>query len=629
VARRSTFLSEGVSYVVFQMSAALCAGLVGTLFQSASPEKDVFKAVMLKTGYTSSAAVFELVFTCVLAYVYLAVSTAKPPTSQVAKQNFYFGLATASCQTAGTFACWNVVPVALSPAISTSVIAMGVLCTPGTSDARYNVCGYLALATLVELLGGLVAAYVFSFTHPKEKSPDAPIDAAKLVCEFWGTFVLVFTVGCCVMTSGPPAYTALAIGSVLMAMIYATGPVSGGNLNPAVSFALGLSGDMKWFQVIRYWIAQILGGVSAGFLASVLCAPHFAHVAPVEPFSWTYSLLAEVVYTCMLCFVVLNCAASKRNNPASDGNQFFALAIGFVILAGGYAVGGVSGAAFNPAVAIGLDVRHFGWPWSYLWALAELSGGLVAAALYVVVRPDERLGEAAFETYVPKLRTKLVCEFLGVFVLVFTVTMNVSLASPAVALSAAAALMCMIYSLGGVSGGHFNPAVTLAVVTSGRGKCSPQDGCCYVAAQLLGGVVAGGLAALFKTGTDSATQLVLSPGKGYNLMEAGLAEMFFTFVLAYVVLAVATTTPPKFSLTRQNFQFALAIGSCVTAGGFAVGAMSGGELNPAVALGITVNSAPKSLSNFAALGMWELAGGLAASGVFRMTHPTEFAAAAK
>merc|ERR550514_2071513 len=64
----------------------------------------------------------------------------------------------------------------------------------------------------------------------------------------------------------------------------------------------------------------------------------------------------------------------------------------------------------------------------------------------------------------------------------------------------------------------------------------------------------------------------------------------FTFVLAYIVLSVATVTPPQ-QRTTQNFQFALCIGSCVTVGGFAIGAMSGGSLNPAVSWGLSTAAA--------------------------------------
>merc|ERR1719172_455079 len=99
----------------------------------------------------------------------------------------------------------------------------------------------------------------------------------------------------------------------------------------------------------------------------------------------------------MLCFVVLNCAASTRNNPPDNGNQFFGLAIGFVIVAGGYAVGGISGGAFNPAVAFGIDISHGGFSkigYCFMYAGFEFAGAIAAAAAFRSVRPGEFGNEA-------------------------------------------------------------------------------------------------------------------------------------------------------------------------------------------------------------------------------------------
>merc|ERR1719420_1635743 len=109
-----------------------------------------------------------------------------------------------------------------------------------------------------------------------------------------------------------------------------------------------------------YTAVQVLGGICAGFSYFALFKNVF-NLAPGAGFGWWEAMLVEVLYTFMLCFVVLNVAATK----ATSGNQYYGLAIGFVIVAGGYAGGGVSGGAFNPAVAFGIDVasamKGFGW----------------------------------------------------------------------------------------------------------------------------------------------------------------------------------------------------------------------------------------------------------------------------
>merc|ERR1719343_95312 len=181
--------------------------------------------------------------------------------------------------------------------------------------------------------------------------------------------------------------------------------------------------------------------------------------------------------------------------------------------------------------------------------------------------------------------------------------------------------MCMIYSLGNVSGGHFNPAVTLGVVSSGRGVCARSDGALYVASQLCGGLTAGLLYAAFHAaGPNKDVTFGLAPGKGFGRSAAGAAELLFTSVLTYVVLTCATTATPPSWITKQNNYFAVAIGS-----------VSGGELNPAVSLGMTVANAvhhgtapPPSAANFLLFSAFELAGGLIAAVAFRLTHAAEY-----
>merc|ERR1719388_234331 len=285
------------------------------------------------------------------------------------------------------------------------------------------------------------------------------IASARYIAEFVGTYLLVFTVGCNVL-SGSPAWAATSIACVLMVSIYALAGVSGAHFNPAVSVSLGLSNKLSWSQVGIYCAVQIVAGIVAGLSYGALFFKVF-NLEPQADFGWWEAMLAEVLYTFMLCFVVLNVATTRKN----EGNQFFGLAIGFVIIAGGYAAGGISGGAFNPAVAFGIDVSSagLGFGWSFAYTAYEFLGAAIAAGMFRVVRPDEFGGKSEYS-----LGTKLVSEFLGTFFLVLTVGLNVLGKSPAPVWSIAASLMCMIYALGNCSGAHFNPAVTLAILASGR-----------------------------------------------------------------------------------------------------------------------------------------------------------------
>merc|ERR1719231_2097416 len=402
----------------------------------------------------------------------------------------------------------------------------------------------------------------------------AASDMAKYVSEFVGTYLLIFTVGCNVLSCSP-VWGGTSIGCVLMVAIYALGGVSGANFNPAVSLALGISNKLEWKEVGIYMAVQVVAGICAALSYGALFMKVF-NLAPQPGFGWWEAGLAEFLYTFMLCFVVLNCAASKKNKEAAPGvdQQFYGIAIGFVIIAGAYGAGAISGGCFNPAVAIGIDVSSagLGFGWSAAYTGYELLGAAVAAGLFRVVRPDNFGGSADYE-----LTPRLVSEFLGTFFLVLTVGLNVLASSPAPVWSIAASLMCMIYALGNCSGAHFNPAVTLAIILAGRDKCKPSEGAAYMGAQVLGGVCASYTYAAMHHGKT----FPLAPGKGFNFGHAAAAEIVATFTLCFVVLSVATVEKPL-----SQF-FGLAIASCVTTGGYAIGAVSGGSLNPAVSVGIS------------------------------------------
>ncbi len=171
---------------------------------------------------------------------------------------------------------------------------------------------------------------------------------------------------------------------------------------------------------------------------------------------------------------------------------------------------------------------------------------------------------------------KYVVEFIGTFFLVLTVGMTVldPGANALAPLAIGSALMVMIYAGGHISGAHYNPAVTLAVVI--RGRCPAKDLPGYWIAQFLAAAAAAFLVLQLK-GHPTVPPLKL------NTPNALLVEFLFTFALAYVVLNVATSKQ-----TSGNSFYGLAIGFTVVAGACAVGAVSGGAFNPAVALGITL-----------------------------------------
>lgn len=212
--------------------------------------------------------------------------------------------------------------------------------------------------------------------------------ARKCVVEFIGTFFLVLTIGCAVILSSdasrgivPP----LAIGSALMVMVYAGGHLSGAHYNPAVTLAVSVRGRHPWAEVVPYWIAQVVGAVAAAMAAKYLTGGVAVPAAP--PADIPKALLAEFLFTFALAYVVLNSATAK----ATSGNSFYGLAIGFTVLAGAFAVGSISGGAFNPAVAVGASVMgliHMPSVWVHV--VADLAGGVVAGLTFLYLNPDDK-----------------------------------------------------------------------------------------------------------------------------------------------------------------------------------------------------------------------------------------------
>ncbi|EFV13671.1 MIP/aquaporin family protein [Segniliparus rugosus] len=205
---------------------------------------------------------------------------------------------------------------------------------------------------------------------------------------------------------------------------------------------------------------------------------------------------------------------------------------------------------------------------------------------------------------------KLVTEALGTFVLVLTVGCAVRGGASFAPLAIGFALMVSVYAGGHISGGHYNPAVSLAAAVRGRLDWSRLVG--YWAAQ-----IAGALAAALAAG------YIVRPAPAHKASPVAdfgpvfLAELVFTFVLAFVVLNVATSKDHP-----DNSFYGLAIGSAVFVGAVAVGPVSGGAFNPAVALG------GSALGLFAWQSLWlyvvaNLLGGALAGAAFRALNPED------
>lgn len=169
---------------------------------------------------------------------------------------------------------------------------------------------------------------------------------------------------------------------------------------------------------------------------------------------------------------------------------------------------------------------------------------------------------------------KYLVEFIGTFFLVFTVGIAVRQAAPFAPFAIGSILMVMIFAGGHISGGHFNPAVTLAAFL--RGRCDKKDVLPYWIAQFAAGAVAAVLVNFLLTGRADPAVVASHP-----TVESFIVEFLFTFALCWVVLNTATAKG-----TMGNSFYGLAIGFTVLVGAITVGGISGGAFNPAVGLGV-------------------------------------------
>ena len=210
-----------------------------------------------------------------------------------------------------------------------------------------------------------------------------PVLRRKLAVEFIGMFLFMFTVGMATNKAGAGVLAPLAIGSVLMVMVFAGGHVSGGHFNPAVSTAVFLRRRMASNEFAAYIATQGVAAVIAGLVVRYVGGRE-AHT-PVA--SAGKMLIAEFLFTFALAWVVLHVATAR----GTHGNSFYGLAIGFTVVAGAFAVGGISGGAFNPAIALGAMVTGL-FEWSNIWIylLADFLGAAAAAYTFLYVLPAEK-----------------------------------------------------------------------------------------------------------------------------------------------------------------------------------------------------------------------------------------------
>jgi aquaporin Z len=216
-------------------------------------------------------------------------------------------------------------------------------------------------------------------------APQWAATTRKYAVEVIGTFFLVFTVAACGFSHS--TFTPLAAGAALMVMVYAGGHISGGHYNPAVTMAALWRRRIGLSDAVGYWIAQFAAGVVAAAVARAVVNPPAVTTLHPSGHALAATAVVELLFTFALCYVVLNVATSRDQL----GNSFFGLAIGFTVVAGAFAVGGISGGAFNPAVTLGAATGGL-FAWSTLWVylVVQAVAGVAAGLTFRALNPGDK-----------------------------------------------------------------------------------------------------------------------------------------------------------------------------------------------------------------------------------------------
>lgn len=412
-----------------------------------------------------------------------------------------------------------------------------------------------------------------------------------LVMELIGTFLLAFSVGA--------GGDALSVGITLAVIVYAGGPISGGCYNPAVALAAMLNGALgeikkDWLKLLMYWGVEALGGL-LGMMLGYMSRRDDKIMACVDVYgaqdyyNFLEAILMEFFWVTFLCYVVLATACTKEK----EGNHYFGWCIGFA-LSIGLMGAPVNGGGLNPALALGnylggsivkpKDNKCASDNFEHIWWLIimPLLGGVAGWGLHLLTNPKQ-YGKAKLEKFAPYIQ-----EFFGTFYFVFAISIS-GLSANYGNLLNGTCLAVVIFCGGHVSGGQYNPAVSLGVFI--RGVQDLKKTLFFILCQL-GGSFAGALMGYALTRIDEDNvqdpapvhQFVPDEDDGLfetDVMAAWLGEFVFTFMLVLVVLLTAT-----WDKVEANNYFGLAIGYTVVAGSFSVGSFSaGGALNPAVWFG--------------------------------------------
>nr|CCI55666.1 EaNIP3,9 [Equisetum arvense] len=221
------------------------------------------------------------------------------------------------------------------------------------------------------------------------------IVARKVLAEFMGTFMLIFTAaGSAIInekTGGKLGSFGLAAASgfAVMMIILTTSHISGAHLNPAVTFAFAATGFFPWFQVPLYMVSQVLASISASFVLKGIFNPHLHGGVTVPSGTMLQAFVTEFVLTTILHFV--NTAMGTDTRSA---RQLGGLAVGATVAMNTLVGGSTSGASMNPVRSLGPAIAANNYKGLWVYFVGPFPGALLGGVAYCLIRLTDE--EATF-----------------------------------------------------------------------------------------------------------------------------------------------------------------------------------------------------------------------------------------
>eukprot|EP01084_Bolivina_argentea_P259108 437088_1 len=650
-------------YFLFQTLGGICGAF--TSWGLTSTKSCATQYISVQPDYEEYQAFFaEFAFTFMLVTVMI---------NMVEQQLDFFGIGVGFCLFASIGAIGHISGCCLNPIVYIGTMLSATLCTDNLKSIHYK---YFWIYLVAEFWGGIIAGLLFKYVFSERGGNKGRHSTyhnvtsnrfQKYLTEFIGTFFLILYIKLCIGEHGlyynpdstiiNPFYhlvTQQSIGFAVVMLLYTYGYIGGAHYNPVVTLVFYLNGHSSMtniFDFIMYIIVQMFGGLCGALYAWIIGGNRVGKVFisfNENIYSQTQAFFAEIIFTFFFALVVANTACKQV------GNQFAGLTIGWSVFVCIGCIGSISGAALNPIVWFSTyisaelnyiftdNISKVTWQYSYIYTIGCMIGALMASLLHKYLylpRVDEQ-DEIEFtvgdnDDWSEKIR-KYLAEFIGTFFLVIII--KISHAEDGLSrgsitqMTIGLGLTTLLYLFGWISGGYYNPAVTLGITLTKIGAKEEENRAnyievlIYILMQIIGGIC-GGFVSWAIANETACMNYIQIPNEIENYQAFG-AEFVFTFFLVFVIINVTIGQ-------NENQFFGIAIGFVLLSSIGCITKISNCCLNPAVYIGTIIPASMcKWIYNNKDVGpinykdIWiyiisELLGGIIAGILYKYTLNTE------